>query len=534
MSFGAHLARIWRRRFLVAAITLLAGLAAFGATARHSGTQYTGTSTLITMSENSSPDQIAVLSTGYAATFIQPSFQDMLRARLDLPAGVSLTAQTDAGSQIISISATAPDAATAQRAAGAAADEFLQQVNASIQTSRDNLITQMQRAVKTDTQGMTDTLRVPAEIDMQNRINGVNADPTNELQILQSNAGVTSKSSGAKKTIAVALVGGLIFGCLLAWILGAASRRLSSPAELMEKARIEPLVVIPPGGDSKAELKRERQLRQLAAIVALLDVPKPAVVAVAAVERMPGTDEIAQSLARYRAEHGVRTVLVHADGAPIPLGAVEGNIDSIAAKWLLASSESGGQMHEVFPVGDLQDAHGRLGVEHLSKLVNSLRSRADLVVIQSPTVSESAESYMACAVADRTLLVAGAGSSADSVVAARDQMERVGVTLLGVAFVERPRRTREEPGSNDRAATVSGPGTPNRPGPTPSPTWDTSRSGDAGSRLMDSGASAHRTADYQPRPRPSTAPAARQFRNGIAREEGTATRVDPKSGVGQA
>ena len=28
MSFGAHLARIWRRRFLVAAITLLAGLVA--------------------------------------------------------------------------------------------------------------------------------------------------------------------------------------------------------------------------------------------------------------------------------------------------------------------------------------------------------------------------------------------------------------------------------------------------------------------------------------------------------------------------
>ena len=58
MSFGAHLARIWRRRFLVAAITLLAGLVAFGVAGRHSGTQYTGTATLITVSQNSSPDQI--------------------------------------------------------------------------------------------------------------------------------------------------------------------------------------------------------------------------------------------------------------------------------------------------------------------------------------------------------------------------------------------------------------------------------------------------------------------------------------------
>ena len=46
MSFRAHLARIWRRRFLIAAITLLAGMVAFGVAGRHSRTQYTGTATL--------------------------------------------------------------------------------------------------------------------------------------------------------------------------------------------------------------------------------------------------------------------------------------------------------------------------------------------------------------------------------------------------------------------------------------------------------------------------------------------------------
>ena len=291
---------------------------------------------------------------------------------------------------------------------------------------------------------------------MQDRINGVNADPTNDLQMLQSNAGVTAMSSGAKRTIAVALAGGLVFGCLLAWVLGAASRRLSSPAELMEKARIEPLVVIPPGGGTTAELQRERQLRQLAATVALLDVPKPAVVAVAAVDRTPGTDEIAESLARYRADHGARTVLVRADGAPAPLDAVEGDIESVAVRWLLVSRSRAGGCARCFQSVIRGMSHGLLGMEHLGKLVTSLRSRADLVVIQSPAVSESAESYMVCAVADRTLLVAGAGSSADSVLAARDQMERVGVSLLGVAFVEQPGRRRAEPGSDDRTATTKG------------------------------------------------------------------------------
>ena len=317
MSFEAHLARIWRRRFLVATITLLAGLMAFGVAKRHSGTKYTGTATLVTVSQNSSPDQTAALATGYVAMFIQPSFQGTLHARLGLPADVSLTAQTAAQSPIIFISATGPDAATAQRAAAAAAAEFLREVNANLQANRESLIDQMRRAVEADMKA--GAIKVPAQVDMQDRINAVNADPTNDLQILQSDAGVTAASSGAKRTTAVALVGGLVFGCLLAWVLGAASRRLSSPAELVEKARIEPLVVIPPGGGPTAELQRERQLRQLAAAVALLDLPKPAVVAVAPVERTPAADEIAESLARYRADHGARTVLVHADGAPAPL-----------------------------------------------------------------------------------------------------------------------------------------------------------------------------------------------------------------------
>jgi len=169
---------------------------------------------------------------------------------------------------------------------------------------------------------------------------------------------------------------------------------------------------------------------------------------------------------------------VHADGTRAPIGAVEKDIEPVAGRWLLVSSEPGGRMHEVFPASDPQDVHGLLGTESLGKLVASLRSMADLVVIQSPVVSESAESYMVCSVADRTLLVAGAGSSAVSVVAARDQMERVGVSLLGVVFVERPRRRLAKSGSSGRTATMAGPGAPNRPGSTPSATWVTPHIGE--------------------------------------------------------
>jgi hypothetical protein len=128
----------------------------------------------------------------------------------------------------------------------------------------------------------------------------------------------------------------------------------------------------------------------------------------------------------------------------------------------------------VFPVSDPQDVHGLLGTEHLDNLVASLRSRADLIVIQSPPVSESAESYLVCSVADRTLLVVGAGSSADSVVAARDQMERVGVSLLGVAFLERPRRRRAKAGSRAVGVQTARSMAPANPGPRPVTTGETS------------------------------------------------------------
>jgi succinoglycan biosynthesis transport protein ExoP len=449
MSLGAHLARIRSRWFLVVAITLLAGLVALGASERHAGTHYTGTATIVTQSASASPDQVGVLASGYVDTFIQPSYQDTLRAAINLPADVTLTAQTAAASPIIYISATAPDQATAQLGAKDAASQFIKQVNDSLAAGRQSLIEQMQQAVKADTKATSGAIRVPAEIDMQDRINGVNADPTNSLQMLQANAGVTAAKSGFKKVVGESVVAGLILGCLLAWVMGAASRRLSSPAEVAEKARIEPLVVIPAGGGEEAELQRERKLRQLATSVALLDLPKPAVIAVTPVEQTPADDEIAARLARYRADHGVRTILVHADGAPTPFDAVEGDIEPVGDGWLLVSRGSAGALREVFLVSDPRDMNGLLGIEHLRDLVDSLRSRADLIVIQTPVASESPESYMVCAVADRTLLLAGAGSSADALVAVRDQLERGGVSLLGVAFVERQPR-REETGRDDR------------------------------------------------------------------------------------
>ena len=189
---------------------------------RHSGTHTRHRDADHRVAEQS-PDQTATLATGYVGISRRPSSAS--HAKLGLPADVSLTAQTAAQSPIIFISATAPDEATAQRAAGDGAAEVLREVNANLQAGRDNLIDQMQRAVDAD---ITPGRPGPAKIDMQDRINAVTG-PNRRPADTAIGRGVTAKSSGTKRTIAVALVGGLVFGGLWLRSLGATWRRLPSP-----------------------------------------------------------------------------------------------------------------------------------------------------------------------------------------------------------------------------------------------------------------------------------------------------------------
>ena len=105
--------------------------------------------------------------------------------------------------------------------------------------------------------------------------------------------------------------------------------------------------------------------------------PKRAVVAVAAVQRKPGTDEIAESLARYRADHGGRTVLAHADGMPAPLDAAEGDIESVPSDGCSRRRSRAGERARRIQSRIPKDrGHGPPGTEHLGKLVASARGTA--------------------------------------------------------------------------------------------------------------------------------------------------------------
>lgn len=434
-----HAARIWRRRYLVWAITALAALTSF-VSAWRSGTTYTAMSALITVSSNRSPEQDGILARGYVAMFSEPTFHQTLRDRADVPDGVTLTAITAAASPIILVSATSTDDTVVEAAAKRGADEFRRAVNASLRESRIRTITEMRQAFDEVTARTDGTIRAPALIQLQDRINAITANHDNQLETLQLTSGLKIVGPATARTVGVCGVAGLILGCALAWAAGFLSRRVRDAYDLEEKTGIEPLAVISANGRGTAEFEERGRVAQLEASVALADVPAPAVFAVTPVRSTAAAYRVAHALARFRAAHGVRTVLVDVDpGGPSSRTSHPGGQSLLDGRVTLTGTTDDQfrelLARELFAVVPGDDTRDLLSPERLRPVIGTLRTMADLVMICAPAAI-SARSPIVCAAADRTLLVVEAGTSADDVLAARDLLETSGVVLLGVVLVD--------------------------------------------------------------------------------------------------
>jgi hypothetical protein len=423
----AHLARIGRRWYLLAVLGVLAALVAVPA----QDTSYTSTSSLITVSANRSPDQDGILARGYVDLIGEPSYQQRLRQQAQIPANVTITARTAAASPIIYVSATSTDGTIAEQAAARAAQRFMSDVNSSLKASRDRSISELRSSFA---QGApSGQLHDSALLQLQDRINALNADTTNQLQVLQLQGGVTAATPPVALIALVAGLGGMIVGAGIALVLGFLSRRLTSVYDMREKASIDPLVVIPPRGEVGGAAGRQSAFQHLAATVALASTATPTVVALTTVGVNTSQDEIGTALARCRAEQGTRTILVHT-GVTRPLdNSGHGPGQPLVDGWFVLLGDVGQPFREVYPAARDQQ-HALLGMERLRALVDTVVGICDLLVIQAPSAG-SPGALTTCAIADRALLIVQEGTQAEKLVAARNGLEESGALLLGVAFV---------------------------------------------------------------------------------------------------
>ena len=239
---------------------------------------------------------------------------------------------------------------------------------------------------------------------MEDRISAINADTTNQLDVIQLESGVSSTSPGAARAIGLALFAGSVVGCAAALVLGSLTRRVESEFDLAERTGLAPLALVPRGSREQ----RARRYGQLANALSQANLPVPTVLAVAPGRDLGGTDTVARAIAGYRADQGVRSIVLDADlrapGSGPGLAEYLGSEGAVDIEGLLQPSAQYPGVRELGRGEDVASIRA-VDVGRLDRLLSELRQQADVVLVVAPPLIDSAESQVICSAADSTLLV---------------------------------------------------------------------------------------------------------------------------------
>lgn len=446
-----QLDRVWRRRWLVLAVMVLAVVGTVSLSLTQE-TTYTGTATLTVLSDERAPEQDAVLTQGYVEYFNQDSSQAALREETALPDDVSFAARISASSPLFYVEATAPDADLAVTSAGALAQTFLEDVNAGVRGGSETIVADLRNQIaaldgRLQNPAVTDQERLLLTqelLSVQGGINELQTGITNQLKNLYLSGGVTSTPPSVVLNAILALVGGLVLGVVIALALSSARNRLVTPHDVRERLGVETLAVIGGCETSAGRRLRAQQLKGLASAVGLSDLARPTALAITSPHATPVSSQVAEEVAAYRALQGERTLLVRADLDPAQrrseydgrpgVGEFLAGRAGVELQPLAVAGRTSGML--VVPAGSsAEDPYSLFALDRCFDLVEQARRLADLVVIDVPPVIEAAEAQVLCAVADRTLLVVEEDvTHAADAIEARRRLDQVKATLLGVVI----------------------------------------------------------------------------------------------------
>ena len=407
---------------------------------------YVGTSTLVLSSPGRNPIDDATMAVGYASLFNEPEMVTRLRANRNIPEDVTFAGRTVAASPILVVEATAADPQVAQRTAANMAEAFRDDINSVRKTGYDKAIksTQKQLDVLLAKPGPDGMINPLAPV-VQQKLDSLRSDSTNQLQDLQLQAGVTMIAPNAMFEIALRAVGGLLLGVLAAIGLSAMSTRLTNSADLTAKTGMQPLAEVPDGGSIELNRLREDRLRTLANIVSLQDLSKSMVIALTDTRGARGARDLAEALARLSAQQGHRTVLVYADNDASQHAHGAGFNDALVNSALTNNMLKVGAVDSLMIMGAgpvVADRYSLMSRDRISAVFDELRADADTIVVAAPSIAETIDAQSICAVADFTMVVVGRQSSrVADVTSAVDVLSDARASLLGVVLVDGRERT---------------------------------------------------------------------------------------------
>lgn len=467
---GAHMDRTPNRRLqhiqqrwqLIAACVMLAALAATAHTLTSHPT-YAAQSALILAGR--APEQDAVTVQGLVSIFNDAPTVSRLRAVADIPDGVGFEARTAAASPILIIEATADRPDVAQSAAENMAKAFRADVNATQQEGKQSYVADLRQQLSRISPIAPNGVPDPYFATLQDRIDNVESDTTNQLQLFQPRLGVKENAPSLKLNLVLGAAGGLVVGVLTALAMAALSRRVRTAADLRDRTGVEPLVEIPAAGTGNHDLLRDERSRTLANIIGAVNLTKPVVIAVTDTDGGRGAREVAESLSTSFARQGCRTVLVHADNDSSGPGAGPGFNGLLADSRAVQSAlvDGAADSVRVLPAGRaIPDRYATATRERIDRVFGDLRRSFDVVVVAAPPAAE-ADAQVLCAASDATILVVIKGSSnftdVSSSAAVLEAMRAVvlGAVLMGGGRAKPRRRQPWDGPAPDSPPTVEGP-----------------------------------------------------------------------------
>lgn len=426
--------RFWPVVATIALAAVLAG-AVYSFTAAPS---YTARFILFVSSPGRVPEEDAVMVLGYVDLFNDPAYQSRMRESSELAPGTTFEARMAASSALIYVEATAGSAGEAMDAATALATTFRWDVDSVRRAERDASIaalrTQLDEAREMSDDGTPPGYSIQRISELENQINLMQGDSTNQLQVLQPNGGVSVSEPSPLRDIPIALVGGLILGSVAAVVTSMLSGRLGTAHDVRVKTGVRPLVDLPRGGSRQADRLRARRLTRLATIFGRGNVTRPGVVAVVAPSATSATAEIARAIAGYWAAEGERVVLLRADlRRPSHGDPAEGARPDPAD-----GSGAAATVREI-PLGYLlANPDLPLNRAAFTVVLERVRATADLVVVQAPPLLDDPGTHSLCAAADSTVLVLDrARARVASTCESAELLEEAG--LAGGVLLDPPR-----------------------------------------------------------------------------------------------
>jgi len=428
-----HVQQRWK---LVAACVALALLAATAYTLT-SHPSYTAHSALILAGR--APEQDAVTVQGFVSIFNDPPTIDRLKATADIPHNVEFEARTAAASPILIIEATAAQPDVAQDAAETMGKAFRADINATQQEGKQRYLDTLRQQLSRISPIAPNGAPEPYFATLQDRIDNIESDTTNQLQLFQPRQGIEEKAPNPKINLILGVLSGLVIGSLAAMALAAWSRRVKTAADLRDRTGLDTLVEVPTADVGKQHPPSDDRIRTLANIIGARNLPKPLVIAVANTDSGPGAREVADALAISFAQQGCRTVVVHADNeasGPDTGPGFNGVLANSRAA-LGALVDGATNSLQILPAGPaVSDRYATATRERVDKVFGELRQSFEVVVVAAPPAGDP-DAQVLCAAADATILVVVRGSSRFTDVSSyADVLETMNALVLGAVLVD--------------------------------------------------------------------------------------------------